>query len=171
MKLNKIKVISKKNDYVIKDGVIFAKPAGVTPAMAKDNRMYLVYDLGLKLVIPKGCIALILPPNESSKFSVSQTGNFVLLPGEHESVSIEYKVNTDAIPRVFEKDEVCAQIVILDTANVEFETIVEEDDKLEAEMGNPGVIDAVAPENNDASRDGADEVQADEHTNESETLN
>lgn len=120
--MNKIKVISEKNNFVIKDGVIFANPNGATPAIAMDNRMYVIYDLGIKLVIPTGVVALLLPPNNASKFSVAQTGNFVLLPGVHENVSIEYKVNTDSIPRVFEKDEQCAQIVFISTEQVQFET-------------------------------------------------
>ena len=122
MNMNKIKVISEKNNFVIKDGVIFANPNGATPAIAMDNRMYVIYDLGIKLVIPTGVVALLLPPNNASKFSVAQTGNFVLLPGVHENVSIEYKVNTDSIPRVFEKDEQCAQIVFISTEQVQFET-------------------------------------------------
>ena len=126
MNVNKIKIISSKNDYVIKDGVLFAKPAGATPMVGKDNRMYLSYDLGFKLVIPTGMIALILAPNDASKYSVAQCGNFMLLPGTHETVNIEYKINTDAIPRVFEKDEVCAQILFISTASVEFENIIEE---------------------------------------------
>lgn len=120
--MNKIKVISEKNNFVIKDGVIFANPNGATPAIAMDNRMYVIYDLGIKLVIPTGVVALLLPPNNASRFSVAQTGNFVLLPGVHENVSIEYKVNTDSIPRVFEKDEQCAQIVFISTEQVQFET-------------------------------------------------
>jgi hypothetical protein len=122
MKMNKIKVISEKSNFVIKDGVIFANPSGATPAIAMDNRMYVSYDLGIKLIIPTGVVALLLPPNNASRFSVSQTGNFVLLPGVHENVSIEYKVNTDAIPRVFEKDEQCAQIVFVSTEQMQFET-------------------------------------------------
>ena len=120
--MNKVKVISEKNNFVIKDGVIFANPNGATPVAAMDNRMYIIYDLGIKLVIPTGMIALILPPNNSSRFSVAQSGNFVLLPGVHEKVSIEYKINTDSIPRVFEKDEQCAQIVFISTEQVQFET-------------------------------------------------
>ena len=120
--MNKVKVISEKNNFVIKDGVIFANPDGATPTVAMDNRMYIIYDLGIKLVIPTGMIALVLPPNNSSRFSVSQSGNFVLLPGVHEKVSIEYKINTDSIPRVFEKDEQCAQIVFISTEQAQFET-------------------------------------------------
>lgn len=136
MIMNKIKIISSKNDYIIKDGVVLAKPAGVTPSVGRDNKMYISYDLGLKLVIPNGMIALILPPNESSKFSVYQSGNFVLLPGTHDQVSMEYKINTDAVPRVFEKDEICAQIIFISTHGIEFETVIEEDKTVVAEKAN-----------------------------------
>ena len=144
MTLNKIKVISSKNDYVIKDGVLFAKPAGVLPAVGKDNRMYLSYDLGIKLVIPNGVIAFVMAPNESSMHSVVQSGNFVLLPGTHEKVSIEYKINTDAIPRVFEKDEICAQIVFLNSTTSTFETIIEEAEK----VADPEPVKSIDEEQN-----------------------
>ena len=123
---NIIKIVSTKSDYFVKDGVIFAKPANAYPNVGKDNKMYLAYDLGFKLTIPSGVIAMILPPNDASKYSVFQSGNFVLLPGVHDSVTIEYKINTDAIPRVFEQQEICAQIVFLSTKELEFESIVEE---------------------------------------------
>ena len=126
MTKNIIKIVSTKSDYFVKDGVIFAKPANAYPNVGKDNKMYLAYDLGFKLTIPSGVIAMILPPNDASKYSVFQSGNFVLLPGVHESVTIEYKINTDAIPRVFEQQEICAQIVFISTKELEFESIVEE---------------------------------------------
>jgi len=149
MILNKIKVISSKNEYVIKDGVILAKPAGVTPSVGRDNKMYISYDLGLKLVIPTGMIALILPPNESSRFSVYQSGNFILMPGTHDNVIMEYKINTDAVPRVFEKDEVCAQIIFISTSNVEFETVIEEE-KSAAVESKPEENKVSEPDNDEA---------------------
>jgi len=133
MNKNTIKVISKKSDYFIKDNVLFARPVGALPLIAKDNRMYLAYDLGINLVIPTGMIALVMAPNDSSKYSVTQTGNFVLLPGTHENVTIEYKVNTDAIPRVFEQSETCAQIVFVQTNSLTFETEIIEDVKIRIE--------------------------------------
>lgn len=122
----KVKISSVKNDHFIKDNVLFAKPKGATPMSGKDNKMFIVYDLGLKITVPNGIIGLILPPNNSSMYSVAQTGNFILMPGNHDNVSIEYKINTDAIPRVFEQNEVCAQILFLSVGDISFESIVEE---------------------------------------------
>jgi hypothetical protein len=125
---NTIKVTSKTNNFVVKDNVIFAKPNGVTPMVGPDNRMFIRYDLGLSLFIPNGYIALLLPPNEASTRSLAQSGSFVLLPGAHDVV-MDYKINTDAVPKVFEKDDVCAQIVFINTAAVLIKTEVVEESK------------------------------------------
>lgn len=120
----KIKVYTTENKHHTKDGVLFAKPVSAAPMVGKDNKMFLSYKLGMDIEVPAGMIGLILAPNESSIYSVSQTGNFVLMPGLNKDVTIEYKINTDSIPRVFEQDEVCAQIVFLSTASVQFETVI-----------------------------------------------
>lgn len=125
----KVKISSSNNVHFTKDGVLFAKPIGATPMIGKDNKMFISYDLGVGITIPVGVIGLILPPNNASMFSVSQTGNFILMPGVHEKVTIEYKINTDAIPRVFEKEEVCAQILFLTPGDIEIENEVIEDEK------------------------------------------
>lgn len=145
----KVKITSSKNDHFVKDGVLFAKPTGAIPMVGKDNKLFISYDLGLSIVVPAGVIGLILPPNNSSMFSVAQTGNFILMPGTHEKVSIEYKTNTDAIPRVFEKDEICAQILFLTVGDISFENVIEEETKDTAI--SDGVIDQVVA---DDSADG-----------------
>ena len=120
----KIKVYTSENKHVTKDGVLFAKPVSAMPFAGKDNKMFLSYKLGMDIEIPAGMVGLILPPNEASSFSVSQTGQFILMPGLNKDVTIEYKINTDSIPRVFEQNEICAQIVFLSLSAVDFETVI-----------------------------------------------
>lgn len=119
-----VTIKSTSNNHIVKDGVVYARPAMATPNRSKDNRLFLSYNLGMDLHIPGGVIALIMPPNEASHYSVTQTGMFVLTPGEHKDITIEYKINTDAIPRVFEQEEICAQIVFVSTGTINFDNIV-----------------------------------------------
>lgn len=111
--MKSISIITKNNTHTVKDGVLNAKSDRLVPIRGLDGRMILRYYFDFKIDIPSGAIGLVLPPNTASSTSLAQVGSFVLMPGLTEEPYIDYKLNTDAIPSVYEKEDFCASIVFL----------------------------------------------------------
>ena len=101
------------NSHVEKDGVVSVKSDRLIPVRGMDGRMVLRYYFDCAITVPQGTIGFIVPPNNTSIMSLTQVGQFLLMPGRNAEPCIEYKLNTDAIPAVYEKDDFCASIVFL----------------------------------------------------------
>lgn len=129
-----ISIKTKSNTHSIKDGVLSVKSDRLLPVRGIDGKMVLRYFFDLSLTIPKGVIGLVLPPNELSMLSIDHVGSFIFLPGVIEEPFIDFKLNTDVIPTVLEKEDIVANIIFLNAvldADIKVETIIAEDDAVE----------------------------------------
>lgn len=106
-------ITTQANTHQIKDGILSVKSGRLIPVRGNDGRMILRYYFDCKITIPQNVIGLVFPPNTASSMSLSQVGSYILFPGVNEEPFIEYKINTDAIPAVFEQQDFCASIVFL----------------------------------------------------------
>lgn len=113
MKEKTIIVTTQTNTHQVKDGVLSVKSDRLVPVRGNDGRMILRYYFDCKITVPQNVIGLVLPPNVASGMSLSQVGSYILFPGVNEEPFIEYKINTDAIPAVFEQQDFCASIIFL----------------------------------------------------------
>lgn len=150
--MNKVIIRTKSNTYTVKDGVLSAKSDRLVPLRGLDGKMVLRYYFDFELTVPKGVIGIVVPGNEIGMTSVSHVGTFLIHPGKIEEPYIDYKLNTDVIPTVLEKDDVVANIVfvktVLGTDDLKVEVIIPEEDKTETVAPVVGVEPAVTAAEN-----------------------
>lgn len=112
-----IVVTTTDNTHQYKHGILTVKSNNLVPVKSLDNRILLRYMFDCSIFVPDGVLGIILPPQGSEYSSLSQVGSYILPPGLHSQPSISYKINTDAMPSVFEKEDFCASIVFVYTGS------------------------------------------------------
>lgn len=95
--------------------LVFSVAAMGTGA-GRDNKIIIEYKAGFSVEIPEGYIGMLLPISRIFIGSLSMPSSIeTFTPGWHDVVA-RFKINTDAIPSVFEvKDEFVKLILIKNT--------------------------------------------------------
>ncbi len=122
--------------------------------VGKDGRLVLIYRSGLSIEIPEGHIGILVPTKLAPIYSLEDAGGLQVFNAGYKGELIgRYKISTNSVPAVFEKEEEFARLMIIETAKLDI-TIEE------AENENQGVVEdeQVKSESENESRQAEDTV-------------
>lgn len=119
----------------------------ITQETDNSGKMILVYHTDIAVEIPDGYVGLLFMKSSISRRSLSLTNAVgVIDAGYRGEIMAKYKVNTDAIPTIYQTNEAFCQLVIVPTMIL---TPVFVDSLTETERGNGGFGSTTKTESNE----------------------
>ena len=117
----------------VKNGIIELKAIDIITEVGRDGRVIIGYKTGLEVLLSDGEIGFIYMPDRAAGNSLyPAAGTQVVKPGDSGELIVRYKTNTDAIPSVFDKDDVCAVLYVTKIISPDVE-IVDKTKELEGD--------------------------------------
>ena len=111
----------------------------ITQEVDEAGKLILVYHTDLAVEIPEGYVGLLFMRSSVAKKSITLTNAVGCVDcGYTGEIMLKFKVTTDALPRIYEPGERCAQLVIVPIfdATPEFVEELSETDRGEGGLGS-----------------------------------
>lgn len=87
---------------------------GFTQEFDRSGKMILAYHTGLSVEIPEGYVGLIFSEPSISQRSLALTdGVGILSSGNDGEIVVKFKITTDALPTIYNKEELIARMIVI----------------------------------------------------------
>lgn len=98
--------------------------SGITTEINERGELIIVYHTGVAIEIPMGYIGIVnMISSGSTKTMQMCTGVDVIKPDYKDEIVGKFRATVSVIPAVYKEGDVFAQLIIVPTADVEFEEI------------------------------------------------
>lgn len=93
--------------------VIELGTTGINMEVNPDASPSFIHHSGVSLEIPEGYIGLVLPGNDLASKSYIMSSPGYIVSGVTEEITVKFKLNTTAVPNLYNPGEVFARVLII----------------------------------------------------------